>query len=254
VRTRISLLKVVVGMFATLLLVSCMDVAGSSGSSSGTKTGNSTPNAITLIGYEDSSETAERTLELQGATTSGKGDSGVVVVHNSMGTTQANLTVVDGAYQQTIETAHGNNQIEVTIYEGNTKVESAKTTVISTAEVAPVRVRLTWDTPDNDVDLYVTSPSGQVSYYSNPSIDAGFLDIDDVTGYGPETFAVTAGLSGKYKIGVNYFSADGITSNVNVSVKVSFNEGAWQNGGTTVYTPSDADGGTTIRPLSEFTL
>lgn len=71
-----------------------------------------------------------------------------------------------------------------------------------------VHVYLTWDTDRTDVDLWVTTPSGEKVFYSHKVGTGGESLFDDVTnGYGPESFTAKAAAPGEYKIEVNYFSA-----------------------------------------------
>ncbi len=71
-----------------------------------------------------------------------------------------------------------------------------------------VHVYLTWDTDRTDVDLWVTTPSGEKVFYSHKQGNGGESLFDDVTtGYGPESFTAKSAEHGDYKIEVNYFSA-----------------------------------------------
>jgi hypothetical protein len=73
-----------------------------------------------------------------------------------------------------------------------------------------ITVTLTWGSQP-DVDLHVFEPNGNHVYYGNRSGQAGFLDVDDVTGFGPEHYyaACTTLQPGTYRVGVNYFSGFG---------------------------------------------
>ncbi len=69
-----------------------------------------------------------------------------------------------------------------------------------------VRVVLTWDADNSDMDLFVTDPFGDKTFYSNPmSGQGGKMSKDFTGGYGPEEFALRKAAPGKYKIEVNYF-------------------------------------------------
>ena len=69
-----------------------------------------------------------------------------------------------------------------------------------------IRATLTWDAQP-DVDLHAFEPSGSHVYYSNRRGSSGFLDVDDVTSFGPENYFVACNKIelGTYRIGVNYF-------------------------------------------------
>lgn len=54
-----------------------------------------------------------------------------------------------------------------------------------------LRVVLTWDKADTDVDLHVQDSKGQHAWYADMTgIPNGTLDHDDVDGFGPETFTL----------------------------------------------------------------
>jgi len=71
----------------------------------------------------------------------------------------------------------------------------------------PFTVVLTWDTPDTDVDLHTWDAGGTETWFLAMETTAGTLDIDNISGYGPETFTGTQ--SGKYTVRVNMFSMHG---------------------------------------------
>jgi uncharacterized protein YfaP (DUF2135 family) len=68
---------------------------------------------------------------------------------------------------------------------------------------------LTWDKDDTDIDTHITSQGSEVAYYSL-SQAWGDLDIDDVNGFGPETFTSTTETWGQaYNVRVHYYSDHG---------------------------------------------
>ncbi len=70
-----------------------------------------------------------------------------------------------------------------------------------------ITATLTWNSMP-DLDLHVFEPSGSHVYYGNPTGTSGFLDLDDVNGYGPEHYFVSCDKveTGIYRFGVNYYS------------------------------------------------
>jgi len=69
-----------------------------------------------------------------------------------------------------------------------------------------VRVVLNWNKNDTDIDLWLTDPTGEKGYYSNPKTAIGGRISNDFTsGYGPEQFMIKKAVKGKYKIEVNYY-------------------------------------------------
>jgi len=69
-----------------------------------------------------------------------------------------------------------------------------------------ITVTLTWGAQP-DVDLHVFEPNGTHVYYAYLQGTSGYLDLDDVTSWGPEHYYVSYdGLqSGTYRVGVNYY-------------------------------------------------
>lgn len=75
-------------------------------------------------------------------------------------------------------------------------------------------VLLSWDKDDTDVDTHIFSQGSEVAYYSL-SQPWGDLDIDDVDGFGPETFTSKPGVEGNlYEVKVHYYSDHGNGSTV----------------------------------------
>lgn len=74
----------------------------------------------------------------------------------------------------------------------------------------PITVTLTWGAQP-DVDLHVTEPSGFHVYYSARTGPAGFLDVDDVSSFGPEHYFSSCAniVTGEYRVGVNYYYGSG---------------------------------------------
>lgn len=74
----------------------------------------------------------------------------------------------------------------------------------------PFTVTLTWGAQP-DVDLHVFEPNGVHVYYRNRQGVAGFLDVDDVTSFGPEHYYSNCAriVTGEYRIGVNYYFGRG---------------------------------------------
>jgi tetratricopeptide (TPR) repeat protein len=70
-----------------------------------------------------------------------------------------------------------------------------------------IHIYLTWDTDRTDVDLWVTTPSGEKVFYEHRAGRGGESLFDDVTtGYGPESFTAKHAARGDYVVEVNYFS------------------------------------------------
>ncbi len=71
---------------------------------------------------------------------------------------------------------------------------------------ARLRVVLSWDSDNTDLDLHMITPDGAHAWYGERALaNGGAIDVDVTTGYGPEIFATPTPLSGQYLVYVNYF-------------------------------------------------
>ena len=73
----------------------------------------------------------------------------------------------------------------------------------------PVKIRivLSWDADETDIDLHVLEPDGEEAYYGHRRTSTGgFVSEDVTTGYGPEEYLRKAG-SGTFKVLTNYFAS-----------------------------------------------
>ena len=84
-----------------------------------------------------------------------------------------------------------------------------------------IQITLTWDNTA-DLDLYVTDPWDEtICYYNTTSASGGWLDIDDMNGYGPENifWDNNSAPSGYYYVEVDYYSGYS-AANFNVSITI----------------------------------
>ena len=71
-----------------------------------------------------------------------------------------------------------------------------------------LRVVLSWDSDNSDMDLWVTDPNGERAYYGNRlTYQGGQMSQDFTGGYGPEQFSLRDAKPGTYKIEANYFGS-----------------------------------------------
>jgi hypothetical protein len=69
-----------------------------------------------------------------------------------------------------------------------------------------LQVTLQWNVDDVDIDLWVTGPEGQRTWYQQRETKSGgHLFWDDTTGYGPELFQQARAHAGTYVAQVHYF-------------------------------------------------
>ncbi|SBT04832.1 conserved exported hypothetical protein [Candidatus Accumulibacter aalborgensis] len=69
-----------------------------------------------------------------------------------------------------------------------------------------LRVVLSWDADNTDIDLWVTDPNGEKSFYGNRlSYQGGAMSRDFTGGYGPEEFSLRKAKPGKYLIQAQFY-------------------------------------------------
>ncbi|MFA5590592.1 MAG: VIT domain-containing protein [Lysobacteraceae bacterium] len=96
--------------------------------------------------------------------------------------------------------------------------------------LAPVenglRVVLTWDADNTDIDLWVIDPAGEAVYYSQPrSRSGGRISKDFTQGYGPEVFTIARPLPGTYRVQAHYFGDRRQSLTGPVTVQLEFQTG-----------------------------
>jgi tetratricopeptide (TPR) repeat protein len=69
-----------------------------------------------------------------------------------------------------------------------------------------LRVTLTWDADNTDIDLHITDPNGEEAFYSHPlSYQGGRVSPDNTAGYGPEEYSLRRAKPGKYRVEVHFY-------------------------------------------------
>lgn len=94
--------------------------------------------------------------------------------------------------------------------------------------VFDLRIVLSWDADNCDMDLWIIEPTKEKCDYSHRNTrKGGQMSHDFRRGYGPEEYMVKKSVEGTYKIKVDYFgnSAQTITGPVTIQVKVISNYG-----------------------------
>ena len=90
-------------------------------------------------------------------------------------------------------------------------------------ESVDIRVVLTWDTDNSDMDLWVTDPEEERCFYGHRQTYLGGIISQDVTGgYGPEQFMLKKASKGNYKIEVNYYGNRSQKQLLPVSLRITF--------------------------------
>lgn len=71
-----------------------------------------------------------------------------------------------------------------------------------------LRIVMSWDVDETDIDLHVLEPGGEEAYYSHRRTSSGgFVSEDVTTGYGPEEYIRKTSEKGVYKVMANYFAS-----------------------------------------------
>ena len=69
-----------------------------------------------------------------------------------------------------------------------------------------LRVVLTWDADDTDIDLHVIDPNEEEAYYAHLlTYQGGRVSPDNTQGYGPEEYSLKTAKKGKYRVEVNFY-------------------------------------------------
>jgi len=90
-------------------------------------------------------------------------------------------------------------------------------------EPVDIRVVLTWDTDNCDMDLWVTEPSGEKCFYQHQlTIRGGKISNDFTGGYGPEEYMIKTAAAGEYLIQANYFGNRSQTFLAPVTLHLAF--------------------------------
>ncbi|HSD55295.1 MAG TPA: VIT domain-containing protein [Burkholderiales bacterium] len=69
-----------------------------------------------------------------------------------------------------------------------------------------LRVVLTWDADNTDIDLWVTDPNGERAFYGRRlTYQGGRMSRDFTGGYGPEEFSLKTAKPGRYRVEANFY-------------------------------------------------
>ncbi|MCX7556373.1 VIT domain-containing protein [Xanthomonadaceae bacterium JHOS43] len=89
-----------------------------------------------------------------------------------------------------------------------------------------LRVVLTWDADNTDIDLWVIDPTGEAVYYAQPrSKSGGQVSRDFTQGYGPEAFTIARPIPGTYRVQAHYFGDRRQSLTGPVTVQLEFQTG-----------------------------
>jgi len=167
---------------------------------------------VTITSPEDGSETEDEIVYLVGTVSDESIQFAKLIVNGASQTIGVTLGDLD---YTAIVLQRGWNTIRVEAFNADGGIGFDEITVNGNFPTYGMKVTLTWNVgPDNDVDLWVQDPTSEWCGWTNATTAiGGWLDVDDVSGYGPENFrlsqdAVDAN-PGTYNVRVHYYSDSG---------------------------------------------
>jgi len=114
----------------------------------------------------------------------------------------------DGSFSRPYAFAAGSNSVELRSADGKERKRVQFYDQKSGMQRPKLRILLSWDSDNTDLDLHVLTPGGEHLFYGNRVLENGSaLDVDVTTGYGPEIFSAPAPEPGVYLVYVNYFGS-----------------------------------------------
>ncbi len=151
--------------------------------------------------------TTERVLTVSGTV----GDQTVTAGTLRVNSSPQALAVSGGTFAAQVVLQNGDNSLNVTVDSPDGRIGCATRSIKSTAPKTTISATLTWNLADADVDLYVTQPDAETSWYRHKTTAiGGRLDVDNTHGFGPENYFLSAAagntvLPGDYTIRVHYY-------------------------------------------------
>lgn len=135
------------------------------------------------------------------------------------------LRVENGAFSRPYSFGPGSNNVEVRSPDGSSGARVQFYEAYAGKTKPKIRVVLSWDTDETDLDLHVVTPDGKHCFYGNRVLEnGGALDVDVTTGYGPEIFSSPVAQEGEYLIYVNYYGGQKEDELTVATVSVVLNE------------------------------
>ena len=192
---------------------------------------------ITPTNTQTTVSTTSSSQSVSGTTSATTNGNWFIIIDNTLRASGV-LDVSSGFYSAEIPLFCGTQQVALSFATGENRAYYRSSVTQTSCVNAQFRVQLTWDTDNSDIDLHLVRPGGTYEssndcYYANcqgtglewgASGTAGnpVLDVDDVTGFGPENIFIESGAeSGNYRIIVYNF--DG-TPSTRATVKIFLNE------------------------------
>ncbi|UCB43242.1 MAG: DUF11 domain-containing protein [Dehalococcoidales bacterium] len=130
------------------------------------------------------------------------------------------ISVINGSFSTNENVSSGINTITVTAINARHQIASDTVAIDVQITIYGIRIELTWDKNDTDMDIHLIRPGGEMwnipddCYWNNGNPDWGAagvsednpsLDQDDVDGFGPENLTLEQPEVGIYQVKVDYF-------------------------------------------------
>ena len=134
----------------------------------------------------------------------------------------------DGSFARPYIFTEGSNSVQVISPDGQSRQKMQFYSTPGTGTIrARLRLVLSWDTDNTDLDLHVVTPDGEHAWYGNTVLkNSGALDMDVTTGYGPEIFAMPAPIHGRYQVYINYYGGRSETELTTAQLTLITDEGS----------------------------
>jgi uncharacterized protein YfaP (DUF2135 family) len=122
------------------------------------------------------------------------------------GTAMPLYTDEQGRFARPWAFGNGSNSVEIRAADGQVLKRTQFIEANPGKTAARLRIVMTWNDPQAEVDLHVLTPDGQHAFWASPVLQGGGgLDVDSVDGAGPEIFSTAAPAPGAYNLFVNYW-------------------------------------------------
>lgn len=120
------------------------------------------------------------------------------------------LTDEEGGFSRPYAFSRGSNNVEVRAADGSASRRVQFYESYSGRQPPGLRIVLSWDSGDTDLDLHVVTADGEHAFYANRVLNnGGAIDVDVTAGYGPEIFSAPRPAPGIYHVYVNYYGGGG---------------------------------------------
>jgi len=175
------------------------------------------PLAVEISNPEDGVIITTRTIAVTGSINDLSITQATIDINGSSHT----ISVSDGGFSTSENVSNGPNTITVTATNARQEVASDTVTVDVQIQTYSIRVELTWDTDDTDMDVHLIRPGGEYydipsdCHWDNPNPDWGdigvsednpSLDQDETEGFGPENITLEQpNEEGSYLVIIHYF-------------------------------------------------